>query len=107
MLCDHPKFKVVLSAFAAYSLMDFLFSFFYNENVLFSQICNAVAVAGLLNAILVIPRFHFHSVWMDPRQVIPFLSLSRMQQGYKLVLPLACSMFPFFSPMMFVALSPF
>ncbi|RWR83494.1 O-fucosyltransferase family protein isoform 1 [Cinnamomum micranthum f. kanehirae] len=33
-----------------------------------SSICNAVAVAGLLNAILVIPRFHFHSVWMDPRQ---------------------------------------
>ncbi|XXG62935.1 hypothetical protein AAC387_Pa05g1220 [Persea americana] len=31
-----------------------------------SSICNAVAVAGLLKAILVIPRFHFHSVWMDP-----------------------------------------
>ncbi|KAK9270355.1 hypothetical protein L1049_025934 [Liquidambar formosana] len=31
-----------------------------------SSICNAVAVAGLLNAILVIPRFDFHSVWQDP-----------------------------------------
>lgn len=36
----------------------------------FLQICNAVAVAGLLNAILVIPQLDFHSVWMDPRQVI-------------------------------------
>ncbi|KAM4077270.1 hypothetical protein ACJW30_12G126200 [Castanea mollissima] len=32
-----------------------------------SAICNAVAVAGLLNAILVIPRFDFHNVWRDPR----------------------------------------
>ncbi|RVX22544.1 O-fucosyltransferase 11 [Vitis vinifera] len=31
-------------------------------------ICNAVAVAGLLNAILVIPHLDFHSVWVDPRQ---------------------------------------
>ncbi|KAH7524488.1 O-fucosyltransferase 10 isoform X2 [Ziziphus jujuba] len=31
-----------------------------------SAICNAVAVAGLLNAILVIPRFEFHNVWRDP-----------------------------------------
>ncbi|XP_023535212.1 O-fucosyltransferase 10-like [Cucurbita pepo subsp. pepo] len=30
-----------------------------------SAICNAVAVAGLLNAILVIPRFEFHNVWKD------------------------------------------
>lgn len=30
-----------------------------------SAICNAVAVAGLLNAILVIPRFEYHSVWRD------------------------------------------
>ncbi|KAB1205375.1 hypothetical protein CJ030_MR7G010684 [Morella rubra] len=30
-----------------------------------SAICNAVAVAGLLNAILVIPRFDFHRVWRD------------------------------------------
>lgn len=35
----------------------------------FLQICNAVAVAGLLNAILVIPHLDFHSVWVDPRQV--------------------------------------
>lgn len=31
------------------------------------QICNAVAVAGFLNATLVIPHFHFHSIWRDPR----------------------------------------
>ncbi|KAG9444018.1 hypothetical protein H6P81_015358 [Aristolochia fimbriata] len=31
-----------------------------------SSICNAVAVAGLLNATLVIPLFQFHTVWQDP-----------------------------------------
>ncbi|XP_010272863.1 PREDICTED: uncharacterized protein At1g04910-like [Nelumbo nucifera] len=31
-----------------------------------TSICNAVAVAGLLNAILVIPQLNFHSVWKDP-----------------------------------------
>jgi len=30
------------------------------------SICDAVAVAGLLNATLVIPSFHYHSVWQDP-----------------------------------------
>ncbi|XP_023524506.1 O-fucosyltransferase 10-like [Cucurbita pepo subsp. pepo] len=30
-----------------------------------SAICNAVAVAGLVNAILVLPRFEFHNVWKD------------------------------------------
>ncbi|XP_071724049.1 LOW QUALITY PROTEIN: O-fucosyltransferase 10-like [Rutidosis leptorrhynchoides] len=30
-----------------------------------SAICNAVAVAGLLNAILVIPRLEFNKVWKD------------------------------------------
>ncbi|CAL9202627.1 unnamed protein product [Musa hybrid cultivar] len=34
-----------------------------------SSICNAVALAGLLNAVLVIPNFHLHNIWMDPRQV--------------------------------------
>ncbi|KAK4493186.1 hypothetical protein RD792_017949 [Penstemon davidsonii] len=34
-----------------------------------SSICNAVALAGLLNATLVIPRFDLHNVWKDPRQV--------------------------------------
>ncbi|XP_071691479.1 O-fucosyltransferase 10-like [Rutidosis leptorrhynchoides] len=29
------------------------------------SICNAVAVAGLLNASLLIPRFDFHNVWRD------------------------------------------
>ncbi|GAV76213.1 O-FucT domain-containing protein [Cephalotus follicularis] len=33
-----------------------------------SAICNAVAVAGLLNAILVIPRFEFNNVWRDPSE---------------------------------------
>lgn len=33
-----------------------------------SAICNAVAVAGLLNAVLVIPRFDFHNVWRDPSE---------------------------------------
>ncbi|GAB4844866.1 O-fucosyltransferase 11 [Ancistrocladus abbreviatus] len=31
-----------------------------------SSICNAVAIAGLLNATLVIPRFEYHNVWKDP-----------------------------------------
>ncbi|KAF6172344.1 hypothetical protein GIB67_024966 [Kingdonia uniflora] len=31
-----------------------------------SVICNAVAVAGYLNATLVIPNFHYHSIWRDP-----------------------------------------
>ncbi|XP_010274355.1 PREDICTED: uncharacterized protein At1g04910-like [Nelumbo nucifera] len=31
-----------------------------------TSICNAVAVAGLLDAVLVIPQFDFHSVWKDP-----------------------------------------
>ncbi|XP_031262591.1 protein ESMERALDA 1 [Pistacia vera] len=30
------------------------------------SICNAVAVAGYLNATLVIPSFHYHSIWRDP-----------------------------------------
>jgi hypothetical protein len=33
------------------------------------QICNAVAVAGFLNATLVIPNFHYHSIWRDPRSL--------------------------------------
>ncbi|KAG8633076.1 hypothetical protein MANES_18G074400v8 [Manihot esculenta] len=33
-----------------------------------SAICNAVALAGLLNAILVIPHFEFNSVWRDPSE---------------------------------------
>uniref|UniRef100_A0A0E0N4S3 O-fucosyltransferase family protein n=1 Tax=Oryza rufipogon TaxID=4529 RepID=A0A0E0N4S3_ORYRU len=31
-----------------------------------ASICNAVAVAGFLNATLVIPNFHYHSIWRDP-----------------------------------------
>lgn len=34
------------------------------------QICDAVAVAGLLNATLVIPIFHLNSVWRDSRYLI-------------------------------------
>ncbi|KAI3464472.1 hypothetical protein Pfo_021135 [Paulownia fortunei] len=33
-----------------------------------SSICNAVAVAGLLNATLLIPRFDLHNVWKDPSE---------------------------------------
>ncbi|XP_030443090.1 O-fucosyltransferase 10-like [Syzygium oleosum] len=33
-----------------------------------SAICNAVAVAGILNAVLVIPRFEFNGVWRDPSE---------------------------------------
>ncbi|KAJ7942993.1 O-fucosyltransferase family protein [Quillaja saponaria] len=31
-----------------------------------ASICNAVAVAGYLNATLLIPNFHYHSIWKDP-----------------------------------------
>lgn len=31
-------------------------------------VCNAVAVASLLNATLVVPRFLYSSVWKDPSQ---------------------------------------
>ncbi|KAM0854481.1 hypothetical protein ACQ4PT_050407 [Festuca glaucescens] len=31
-----------------------------------TSICNAVAVAGFLNATLIIPNFHYHSIWRDP-----------------------------------------
>lgn len=34
------------------------------------QICDAVAVAGLLNATLVIPIFHLNSVWRDSRLLL-------------------------------------
>lgn len=33
-----------------------------------SSICNAVALAGLLNVTLLIPRFDFHNVWRDPSE---------------------------------------
>ncbi|KAG6784199.1 hypothetical protein POTOM_009885 [Populus tomentosa] len=33
-----------------------------------SAICNAVAVAGILNAVLVIPSFGYNSVWKDPSE---------------------------------------
>ncbi|XP_057765919.1 protein ESMERALDA 1-like isoform X2 [Salvia miltiorrhiza] len=32
-----------------------------------TSICNAVAVAAYLNATLIIPYFHFHSIWRDSR----------------------------------------
>ena len=40
---------------------------YYHQICLFFQICNAVAVAKLLNATLIIPHFHLNSVWKDPR----------------------------------------
>ncbi|MBA0834594.1 hypothetical protein Goarm_006932, partial [Gossypium armourianum] len=41
-----------------------------------TSICNAVAVAGYLNATLLIPNFHFHSIWRDPRSVVIYFSFS-------------------------------
>lgn len=38
--------------------------------LLTAQICDAVAVAGLLNATLVIPIFHLNSVWRDSRYLL-------------------------------------
>ncbi|RRT49705.1 hypothetical protein B296_00052204, partial [Ensete ventricosum] len=39
------------------------------------KICNAVAVAGYLNATLVIPYFPYHSIWRDPRlKVLVFIT---------------------------------
>lgn len=35
--------------------------------ILLIQICDAVAVAWLLNATLIIPIFHLNSVWRDSR----------------------------------------
>ncbi|KAH9757842.1 O-fucosyltransferase 9 [Citrus sinensis] len=45
------------------------------------SICDAVAVAGLLNATLVIPIFHLNSVWRDSRavRIAPFSN--RLAQG--------------------------
>ncbi|KAF8390004.1 hypothetical protein HHK36_024524 [Tetracentron sinense] len=37
-----------------------------SDNSSVDAICNAVAVAGYLNATLVIPNFHYHSIWRDP-----------------------------------------
>ncbi|KAH9794708.1 protein ESMERALDA 1 [Citrus sinensis] len=44
------------------------------DNSSSDAICNAVAVAGYLNATLVIPNFHYHSIWRDPRliRISPF-----------------------------------
>ena len=36
------------------------------------QVCNAVAVASLLNATLVIPKFLYSNVWKDPRWRLSF-----------------------------------
>lgn len=52
------------------------------------QICDAVAVAGLLNATLVIPIFHLNSVWRDSRLllvtkfVIPIMELVCEQKKF-------------------------
>ncbi|CAL1362217.1 unnamed protein product [Linum trigynum] len=42
-----------------------------------SAICNAVAVAGLLNAALVIPQFDFNRVWKDPSEFGDIYDLDR------------------------------
>lgn len=38
-----------------------------NEPSFTVQVCNAVVVAALLNATLVVPRFLYSSVWKDTR----------------------------------------
>lgn len=40
------------------------------------QICDAVAVAGLLNATLVIPIFHLNSVWRDSRWLLSVIAIA-------------------------------
>lgn len=63
----HLQYICILVKFDTYSSIFYfgVWSFY----VPFLQICNAVAVAGYLNATLVIPNFHFHSIWKDPRLV--------------------------------------
>ncbi|XVE55390.1 hypothetical protein DITRI_Ditri03aG0154700 [Diplodiscus trichospermus] len=48
-----------------------------------SAICNAVAVAGLLNAILVIPQFELNSVWRDPSQFGDIYDVDRFVDNLK------------------------
>jgi hypothetical protein len=40
---------------------------FVAKSISIFQVCNAVAVAALLNATLVLPRFLYSSVWKDTR----------------------------------------
>ncbi|KAG6764272.1 hypothetical protein POTOM_031735 [Populus tomentosa] len=47
-----------------------------------TSICNAVAVAGYLNATLLIPNFHYHSIWRDPRSLISWQMSAAMNNGY-------------------------
>ena len=52
--------------------------FLHNFHVLLIyclQICNAVAVASLLNATLVLPKFLYSNVWKDPRSdFVPYVT---------------------------------
>jgi hypothetical protein len=52
--------------FPLYSMFGSLFLSQSNRDVLI-QICDAVAVASILNATLLTPVFHLNSVWRDSR----------------------------------------
>ncbi|KAK3023539.1 hypothetical protein RJ639_044893 [Escallonia herrerae] len=43
-----------------------------------TSICNAVAVAGYLNATLLVPNFHYHSIWRDIRCVSIYVILTSL-----------------------------
>lgn len=55
----------------------------------FLQICNAVAVAALLNATLVLPRFLYSNVWKDPRY-FKLLKTSKFIEKNCLLIYLKC-----------------
>ncbi|KAK9090250.1 hypothetical protein Sjap_023427 [Stephania japonica] len=45
------------------------------------KICNEVVVASYLNATLVIPNFHYHSIWKDPRDFVTRSPTGRFCNG--------------------------
>ncbi|KAB5568630.1 hypothetical protein DKX38_002423 [Salix brachista] len=46
-----------------------------------SAICNAVAVAGILNAVLVIPSFGYNNVWKDPSGDRPTICIWKLAKS--------------------------
>ncbi|KAK1668115.1 hypothetical protein QYE76_056274 [Lolium multiflorum] len=48
-----------------------------------TSICNAVAVAGFLNATLIIPNFHYHSIWRDPSKFSDIYDADHFVQSLK------------------------
>ncbi|GMH00275.1 hypothetical protein Nepgr_002114 [Nepenthes gracilis] len=55
------------SVYRSHELFLKLWNDIQSDNSTPVEICNAVAVAGLLNVTLVIPHFGYHNVWRDPR----------------------------------------